>query len=180
MAEAALRGRGRPIATASARGRWARARLLRNRNVCSAPAIFAAARARRRVLAGVSPPTTRRALDPVNRLKPPSAANFLGTDEFGRDVWSLVVHGSRVSLLVGSVTMLLTSLGGVVIGLVAGYYRRLDTLVMRVTDGLMAFPGHPPRHRLHGRARARRLERDPRAVASSTRRAPRSWSGARC
>src|SRR5918994_6024419 len=67
-------------------------------------------------------------LDPVNRLKPPSSTNFLGTDEFGRDVWSLVVYGARVSLLVGGVTMALTSIGGIAIGLVAGYYRRLDAL----------------------------------------------------
>ena len=79
-------------------------------------------------------------LNPVNRLNPPSAAHYLGTDEFGRDVYSLVLYGSRVSLLVGGITMVLTSLGGVVIGLVAGYYRRLDLLLMRVTDGLMAFP----------------------------------------
>ena len=79
-------------------------------------------------------------LDPVNRLKPPSVTNLLGTDEFGRDVWSLVVYGSRISLLVGGVTMVLTSLGGIVIGLIAGYYRRLDAIVMRFTDGLMAFP----------------------------------------
>jgi peptide/nickel transport system permease protein len=120
------------------RGRWAR-RLLRNRNVVLGAAIFlllllAAASAD---LVATHNPTR---LDPVNRLKPPGAGHYLGTDEFGRDVYSLVVHGSRVSLLVGSVTMLLTSLGGIALGLVAGYYRRLDTLVMRVTDGLMAFP----------------------------------------
>jgi len=79
-------------------------------------------------------------LYPALRLRPPSATHYLGTDEFGRDVWSLVVHGSRVSLVVGVTTMLLTSLGGVIIGLVAGYSRRLDLLVMRVMDGLMAFP----------------------------------------
>src|SRR2546430_16849009 len=79
-------------------------------------------------------------LDPANRLRPPSAVNYLGTDEFGRDVWSLVVYGSRVSLLVGATTMALTSLGGIVIGLLAGYYRRLDLVLMRVMDGLMAFP----------------------------------------
>ncbi|MGH7322979.1 MAG: ABC transporter permease, partial [Candidatus Rokuibacteriota bacterium] len=81
-----------------------------------------------------------RRLYPAERLKSPRAQNLLGTDEFGRDVYSLVLHGSRISLLVGSVTMALTSLGGIVIGLVAGYYRRLDILIMRVTDGLMAFP----------------------------------------
>ena len=79
-------------------------------------------------------------LDPANRLRAPSARNYLGTDEFGRDVFSLVVHGARVSLLVGVTTMLLTSVGGVAIGLVAGYYRRLDVIIMRVMDGLMAFP----------------------------------------
>ena len=122
----------------TARGRWVR-RLLRNRNVVVGTAIFLVL-----VVAALSAdwvathdPTR---LDPVNRLKPPSASHYLGTDEFGRDVYSLVIHGSRVSLLVGSVTMLLTSIGGIALGLVAGYYRRLDTFVMRVTDGLMAFP----------------------------------------
>jgi len=79
-------------------------------------------------------------LFPANRLKPPSAQSYLGTDEFGRDVYSLVLHGSRVSLLVGGVTMLITSLGGIVIGLAAGYSRRIDPVIMRFMDGLMAFP----------------------------------------
>src|SRR5258706_550473 len=71
-------------------------------------------------------------LHPDRRLRPPSATNYLGTDEFGRDVWSLVVHGARVSLLVGVTTMAVTSLGGGAIGLVAGYSRRLDPVVMRI------------------------------------------------
>jgi peptide/nickel transport system permease protein len=79
-------------------------------------------------------------LEPAARLQPPGARHFLGTDEFGRDVWSLVLHGSRISLLVGVTTMLLTSVGGIAVGLVAGFSRRLDTVVMRVMDGLMAFP----------------------------------------
>ncbi len=92
------------------------------------------------VLADVitAPNPTR--LHPERRLRPPSAANVLGTDEFGRDVWSLVVHGARVSLLVGMTTMLITSLGGGAIGLAAGYSRRLDPILMRIMDGLMAFP----------------------------------------
>ena len=125
-------------ASAPARARWL-GRLLRNRNVVVGGAIFLLfllAAIFAPVLTGRSP--TR--LDPMSRLKPPSAAAYLGTDEFGRDVYSLVLFGSRVSLLVGGVTMLLTSLGGVMIGLVAGYYRRTDLLVMRITDGLMAFP----------------------------------------
>ncbi len=79
-------------------------------------------------------------LVPGSRLQPPGAQHYLGTDEFGRDVYSLIVHGSRVSLLVGVTTMLLTSLGGVAVGLVAGFNRRLETVVMRVMDGMMAFP----------------------------------------
>ncbi|HWU37394.1 MAG TPA: ABC transporter permease [Candidatus Acidoferrum sp.] len=79
-------------------------------------------------------------LYPAVRLRPPSLQNYLGTDEFGRDVYSLVLHGSRISLLVGGVTMLLTSLGGIVIGLAAGYSRRFDPIIMRFMDGLMAFP----------------------------------------
>jgi peptide/nickel transport system permease protein len=79
-------------------------------------------------------------LVPADRLKPPGAGHYLGTDEFGRDIWSLVLHGSRVSLLVGVTTMLLTSIGGIVVGLAAGYSRQLDPIIMRIMDGLMAFP----------------------------------------
>jgi peptide/nickel transport system permease protein len=92
------------------------------------------------LLADALSPYNPTRLYPGQRLRPPGSANLLGTDEFGRDILSLVLHGSRVSLLVGGVTMVLTSLGGVMIGLIAGYYRRLDIVVMRVMDGLMAFP----------------------------------------
>ena len=64
------------------------------------------------LLAPVLATHTPTRLNPVSRLKPPSAANYLGTDEFGRDVYSLVLFGSRVSLLVGGVTMVLTSPAG--------------------------------------------------------------------
>ncbi len=120
------------------RFRWAR-RLAHNRNVVLGSTIFLIL-----LLAAVAAPListhnpTR--LNPADRLRPPSSGHYLGTDEFGRDVYSLVIYGARVSLLVGGVTMLITSVGGVVIGLVAGYYRRLDLVVMRVMDGLMAFP----------------------------------------
>mgnify|MGYP003394620316 CR=1 FL=1 len=92
-------------------------RLLKNRNVVIGATIFLLllAAALGADLVSTHNPTR---LDPVNRLKPPSAANYLGTDEFGRDVFSLVIHGSRVSLLVGSVTMVLTSVGGIALGLV--------------------------------------------------------------
>jgi peptide/nickel transport system permease protein len=117
---------------------WAR-RLLRNRNVVAGAGVFLVFVLAALFAEGLSTHNPTR-LHPTNRLRPPSAQNYLGTDEFGRDVYSLVIHGSRVSLLVGGVTMALTCLGGTVIGLVAGYYRRLDLLIMRVMDGLMAFP----------------------------------------
>jgi len=114
-------------------------RLLRNPGVVGGTAIFVLMLAAALAAGAVATHDPMR-LDPVNRLKPPSAAHYFGTDEFGRDVWSLVVYGARVSLLVGGVTMALTSIGGIAIGLVAGYYRRFDALIMRFTDGLMAFP----------------------------------------
>src|SRR5262245_28438219 len=126
-----------PEATAP-RIRWLR-RLLRNRSVVAGASIFLVFLLAA-VFAGQISTHVPTRLNPPQRLKPPSATNFLGTDEFGRDVYSLVVYGSRVSLLVGGVTMLFTSLGGALIGLIAGYYRRLDLVVMRLMDGLMAFP----------------------------------------
>src|SRR5262249_59993875 len=116
------------------------ARLRRNRNgVVGAPFFLILLLAA--VFAGVLSTHVPTRLFPANRLKPPSAPNDLGTDEFGRDIYSLVLHGARTSLRIGGLTMVFTTLGGIVIGLVAGYYRRLDLLVMRVMDGLMAFPG---------------------------------------
>jgi peptide/nickel transport system permease protein len=129
---------GAAPAGASERARWAR-RVLRNRNVIIGGSVFLLL-VMIALLAGALSPYNPTRLYPGQRLKPPGAQNILGTDEFGRDILSLVLHGSRVSLLVGGVTMVLTSLGGVVIGLVAGYYRRLDIVIMRVMDGLMAFP----------------------------------------
>jgi peptide/nickel transport system permease protein len=118
--------------------RWYR-RLLRNRNVTLGASLFLVlvfAAIFADALATYAP--TR--LYPADRLKPPSLQHYLGTDEFGRDVYSLVLHGARTSLRIGGLTMLFTSMGGIVIGLVAGYYRRLDVPIMRVMDGLMAFP----------------------------------------
>jgi peptide/nickel transport system permease protein len=117
---------------------WYR-RLLRSRNVLLGASMFLILLLAA-IFAGFLSTQSPTRLYPANRLKPPSAQHYLGTDEFGRDVYSLVLHGSRVSLLVGLTTMLLTSAGGIVIGLAAGYSRRLDVPVMRCMDGLMAFP----------------------------------------
>jgi peptide/nickel transport system permease protein len=82
-----------------------------------------------------------RALAPTQRLKPPSALFWLGTDQFGRDVWSRVVYGARVSLTVGLAVAVASVLVGTFTGVVAGYVRWLDGVVMRIMDGLMAIPG---------------------------------------
>jgi peptide/nickel transport system permease protein len=79
-------------------------------------------------------------MDVARRLSAPGRAHWFGTDDVGRDVWSRVVYGARLSLLVGAAVVGLSFAVGVVCGLAAGYYRRLDNVIMRVMDGLMAFP----------------------------------------
>ena len=77
---------------------------------------------------------------PVNRLRPPSERWWFGTDQFGRDLFSRTVYGERVSLIVGLSVAALSSLLGLALGLACGYFRRVDGIVMRVMDGLMAIP----------------------------------------
>jgi peptide/nickel transport system permease protein len=79
-------------------------------------------------------------MDVAGRLAAPSRAHWLGTDDVGRDVWSRIVYGARLSLLVGGAVVVFSFAVGLVCGLVAGFYPRLDNVVMRVMDGLMAFP----------------------------------------
>ena len=73
-------------------------------------------------------------------FKPPSAERVLGADHLGRDVYSRVLYGSRISLAIGVATVVLTGVIGAAFGLIAGYFRRLDDPLMRVMDALMAFP----------------------------------------
>ncbi|HVN34159.1 MAG TPA: ABC transporter permease [Casimicrobiaceae bacterium] len=80
------------------------------------------------------------AVAPIKRLRPPSAQYWFGTDMLGRDVYSRVVFGARVSLVVGLAVAILSTLVGLAIGLVTGYVRALDAVVMRVMDGLMSIP----------------------------------------
>lgn len=77
----------------------------------------------------------------IDRLKPPSGAHLLGTDEFGRDLFTRIVYGARVSMSVGLIVALLSSAIGLVIGVYATYYKMLDHILMRICDGLIAIPG---------------------------------------
>jgi peptide/nickel transport system permease protein len=84
--------------------------------------------------------------DPVKndyryRLGAPNAAHLLGTDSFGRDVLSRTLHGGLISLRIGFFVMLFTGVIGTLIGLCAGYFRRVEAPIMRLMDALMAFPG---------------------------------------
>jgi ABC-type dipeptide/oligopeptide/nickel transport system permease subunit len=80
--------------------------------------------------------------DFVAMLQPPSAAHWLGTDELGRDIFSRVLFGARISVTVALLAVGLGSLVGVAVGLVAGFYGgTIDNLLMRVIDVLLAFPG---------------------------------------
>ena len=80
------------------------------------------------------------ALAPAKRTRPPSALYWFGTDMLGRDVYSRVLYGARVSLIVGFAVAALSSGVGLLIGVCAGYIRLIDALVMRVMDGLMSIP----------------------------------------
>ena len=88
-------------------------------------------------LAGVDP----QALDVKARLAKPTAQHWFGTDHVGRDAWSRVIHGARLSMIVGASVVGLSFVGGVLFGVLGGYFRGLDNVLMRVMDGLMAFPG---------------------------------------
>lgn len=76
----------------------------------------------------------------IERLRAPSGAAWFGTDEFGRDLFARMVAGTKTTLGVGAAVAFLAGAAGVLFGLLAGYYPRLDNVIMRVMDGLLAFP----------------------------------------
>ncbi len=92
------------------------------------------------IFAGILSPYDPLAMTVSDRMKSPNATHLMGTDNFGRDIFSRVLYGARLSLEVGSAVMLLTVGAGILFGLVSGYFPRLDGPVMRVMDAMMAFP----------------------------------------
>lgn len=79
-------------------------------------------------------------IDPLSRLKPPSVEHWFGTDNFGRDLFVRVALAVRVSLSVGAAVAVIAGVTGIVIGLLCARYRPVDRVLMRVCDGLFAFP----------------------------------------
>lgn len=76
----------------------------------------------------------------LDRLKGPSAEHLMGTDELGRDVYARIVHGASYSLAIAAMTAIGSVVFGTILGLVAGFFRKLDTPLMRVVDAMMSFP----------------------------------------
>ncbi|NTF44790.1 ABC transporter permease [Rhizobium rhizogenes] len=76
----------------------------------------------------------------INKLKAPSAAHIFGTDEFGRDIFSRAIFAGRISLLVSLGVVCISTVLGVFLGVIAGYFRRLDAPISRLLDAMMSFP----------------------------------------
>jgi peptide/nickel transport system permease protein len=138
MAEAAA------VATPRAPGgAWSRAlpRMRRHRGAVVGVAMVAAL-ALVAVAQNVVAPQSPIRIDIVSALRPPDRAHWMGTDQYGRDVYSRVVHGTSISLLVGFISVGIAATTGTAVGLVAGYYGgRMDGTLMRLIDVMLAFPG---------------------------------------
>lgn len=92
------------------------------------------------VFAPLITPYAPNKLSIVNRLKPPDMKWIFGTDEFGRDVFSRTIFSARLSLLVGFAVVILASVIGVTLGILAGFFQKLDAPITRLIDAMMAFP----------------------------------------
>jgi peptide/nickel transport system permease protein len=120
--------------------RWQILRLLMARKTVLVSLVVLVVLVAAALLAPVVSPYDPYKLSIVNRLKPPGAAHWFGTDDFGRDVFSRVIYGGRLSLTVGFAVVVLSSVLGIALGLLAGFFRRADKFVSRLIDAMMAFP----------------------------------------
>ncbi|MCI8838068.1 MAG: ABC transporter permease [Hungatella sp.] len=80
------------------------------------------------------------AVNLMERLLPPSGAHWCGTDDLGRDVFTRILYGGRVSLLVGVIPTTISMVIGVILGMISGYIRRTEAVIMRLADIVLAFP----------------------------------------
>ena len=126
-----------PVAAASRKGLWP---WLRRHPTVLAGLILLLAMVAMAILSPLVATHDPLQLNPRQRLRPPSLEHWFGTDHLGRDVFSRTVYGARISLLVGFTVAVLSTGLGLLIGLVTGFLRWLDPIVMRVMDGLMAIP----------------------------------------
>lgn len=125
---------------ASGSDRWQILRLLVTRKTVLISLIVLIVLVGAAVLAPWVAPFDPYKLSIMNRLKAPSSLHWFGTDDFGRDVFSRVIYGGRLSLTVGFMVVVLSSVLGIVLGLVAGFFRGADKVVSRLIDAMMAFP----------------------------------------
>lgn len=125
-------------ATGSPRGQFIAA-LLRRKPVVAGLAVLLIIIALA-IFAPMLSPYSPTKLSLASRLRPPSGVNLLGTDDFGRDVFTRAAIAGRLSLLVGLSVVAVSCVLGVTLGLLAGFFRRLDAPLARLIDAMMAFP----------------------------------------
>jgi peptide/nickel transport system permease protein len=115
-------------------------RIFYKRKIALAGFLFIALLLITAVFAHLIAPFSPLTLNPVDRLKAPGAPDWFGTDNFGRDIFSRVVYGARTSLIGGMGVVLFATVLGVLVGALAGYYRKIEPWLMRLIDVMMAFP----------------------------------------
>lgn len=114
-------------------------RLFRNRAILFG-AIILAVVILAAILAPLIAPYAPNKLSIVNKLKPPSLVHLFGTDEFGRDIFSRAIYAGRISLLVSLGVVFISTVLGVIMGVAAGFFRKLDAPISRLLDAMMSFP----------------------------------------
>jgi peptide/nickel transport system permease protein len=129
---------GREPALASAPGVWAR---LLHHPIAVFGMVTLIVLVLGAILAPVIAPGNPLTISPAVRFRPPGSTYLFGTDNLGRDVFKMALYGARTSLFVGLAVTFFSMAVAIVLGLLSGFYRQVDVVLMRLVDGLMAFPG---------------------------------------